>query len=86
MPDRDPLLIALGQALRRMRRERRLSQEEVSLRTGVHRNYVGGVERGEREPTVTTIARLAAALDTSMASIFAEAEALMDQQGDARSG
>ncbi len=35
-----------------------LSQQELGLKTGVHRNYVGGIERGERNPSVTAILKL----------------------------
>ena len=62
VPHRDPLRAALGDALRQTRDERGLSQDELGLDTGVHRNYIGGVERGERQPTVSTVARLAHAL------------------------
>jgi transcriptional regulator with XRE-family HTH domain len=71
---RDPLLVALGQAIRDLRTRAGLSQEELSLRTGVHRNYIGGVERGERRPTVTTVARLAEALKVSTSDLIAAAE------------
>jgi transcriptional regulator with XRE-family HTH domain len=57
------VLVGLGAALRRLRVERRMSQEELSLRTGVHRNYIGGIERAERNPTVATVVTLAWALD-----------------------
>ena len=46
----------------------------VELETGVHRNYIGGIERGERSPTVAVIVRLADALGASLTDPFAEAE------------
>lgn len=74
MATRDRVLIGLGLALRRVRDGRRLSQEELGLRTGVHRNYIGGVERAERNPSVVTVARLADALEISMGELFALAD------------
>jgi transcriptional regulator with XRE-family HTH domain len=68
------LLAGLGRALREARTELRISQEELSLRTGVHRNYIGGIERGERNPSVVTIVKLAAALDLPPSELFREAE------------
>ena len=53
---------AFGRRLRRLRRERDLSQEELGLRADLDRNYVGGIERGERNPTLVNICRLAGAL------------------------
>jgi transcriptional regulator with XRE-family HTH domain len=71
-PDR--LLVGLGKAIRELRAERGWSQEELSLKTGVHRNYIGGIERAERQPTVETVAKLAAALDVTPADLLARAE------------
>ena len=71
-PDR--LLVGLGKAIRELRTERGWSQEDLSLKTGVHRNYIGGIERAERKPTVETVAILAAALDLSVAELLARAE------------
>lgn len=65
------VLVDLGASLRSVREDRGLSQEELSLETGVHRNYIGGIERGERSPTVATVARLADALDVPLADLFA---------------
>lgn len=45
-----------------MRRSAGLSQEELAHRSGLHRTYVGSVERGERNPTVTTLLTLAKGL------------------------
>lgn len=68
------LLLGLGRAIREARAELRISQEELGLRTGVHRNYIGGIERGERNPSVVTVAKLAQALELSPSELFREAE------------
>ena len=68
----DPDLVALGQKVRRFRLEAGLSQEELADRSGLHRNYVGGIERGERNVGVLAFIRLAAALDTTPSELFAE--------------
>ncbi len=73
-PDR--LLVGLGKAIRELRTERGWSQEELSLRTGVHRNYIGGIERAERKPTVETVAVLADALGVKTSELIARAERL----------
>lgn len=75
------LLRALGDALREARQEKGLSQEELGLRTGVHRNYVGGIERGERSPTVLVVATLAEALDVPVHRLLERAESRLDEAG-----
>lgn len=52
---------ALGNALRRVRRERGISQEDFAEMAGVHRNYVGRVERGEIDPSLSSLRGLARA-------------------------
>ena len=54
---------ALGRNLRRFRNERGLSQEAFALELGVHRTYMGGLERGERNLTLQSVEHLAAQLD-----------------------
>ena len=82
MPSSDPLLIALGGAIRTLRFERgHISQERLGLDSGVHRNYIGGIERGEREPTVATIAKLALALDVAPSQLIARGEREAERQG-----
>jgi transcriptional regulator with XRE-family HTH domain len=68
-----PLLVGLGHVIREARGDSRISQEELGLRTGVHRNYIGGIERGERNPSVTTVAVLAQELGVKMSELFARA-------------
>ncbi|HEY5246376.1 MAG TPA: helix-turn-helix transcriptional regulator [Acidimicrobiales bacterium] len=48
-----------GQALRALRKSRSLSQEDFADVLGVHRTYMGGLERGERNVTLRTVERLA---------------------------
>ena len=57
----------LGARVRALREARDWSQEELAERAGLHRTYVSAVERGVRNPTVTVMARMAAALGVSLA-------------------
>jgi len=65
----DPRLIALGSSLRRIRRERNMSQEETARRAGVHPNHVGRIERGSKDVRVTTLLSLLSALEVSPAEL-----------------
>ena len=62
--------IKFGRRIRQLRRERGLSQEELGLRADLDRNYVGGIERGERNPTLVNICRLAGALGIDPAMLL----------------
>ena len=68
------LLHALGEELRASRLRRGMSQEELAGRAGLHRNYVGLLERGQRNPTLLVLAELAAKLKVSVAELIAAAE------------
>jgi transcriptional regulator with XRE-family HTH domain len=53
----------LGENLRRYRQERGLSQEKFAEEVlGVHRTYMGGIERGDRNLTLKSVEKIAAAL------------------------
>lgn len=69
MADSD--LLALGKEVRRFREAQGLSQEELAERSGLHRNYIGGIERGERNVGVKALARLARALGLSPGELLA---------------
>jgi len=59
-----------GRRVRELRLARGLSQEELAFRAGVHRTYLGSIERGERNPALKNIAAIADALDVSLAELF----------------
>jgi len=60
-----------GLRVRRLRKDRGLSQEKLAFDAGIHRTYLGGIERGERNPTLKNITRIARALGVSLAELFA---------------
>jgi transcriptional regulator with XRE-family HTH domain len=68
------VLVAFGAAVRRLRTARGLSQEGLAELAGVHRTYVGGIERGERNVSLLSIDRLAVALSVPPSALMAEAE------------
>ena len=59
-----------GERVRELRLAKGLSQEELAFRAGVHRTYLGGIERGERNPSLKNIAAIAKALDVSLSQLF----------------
>ncbi len=52
----------VGQNVKRNRKERGWSQEELAFESGLHRTYISGIERGARNPTILILARLAKTL------------------------
>ena len=59
-----------GRSVRALREERGYSQEQLAERAGLHRNYVGGIERGERNVAIENIAKLAKALSVRSRDLF----------------
>lgn len=59
----DELSVRLGGNIRSMRLSRGFSQEALAIECGLHRTYIGGVERGERNITIQTLVKIASALN-----------------------
>ena len=66
----DTIQKRFGDRIRALRQLRRLSQEELAFRAGIHRTYLGGVERGERNPALKNINSLAEALNVTLSELF----------------
>jgi transcriptional regulator with XRE-family HTH domain len=64
-----PQLQVLGARIREARRARGWTQEALASAAGIDRSYVGGVERGERNPTFNTLCDICRALGCDVASI-----------------
>lgn len=60
----------LGEHIRTIRKAQGLSQEELAELSGLHRNYIGGVERGERNLVLLNIIRIAHALGMSPSELL----------------
>lgn len=73
-----------GERVRKLRLAKSLSQEELAFKTGVHRTYLGSIERGERNPSLKNIAAIAKALNVTLAQLFSfdgpKAGASLDSQ------
>ena len=63
-----------GGLVRRLRLEQGLSQERLAELSGLHRNYIGAIERAEQTPSIVSADRLAKALGTTLADVFTELE------------
>jgi transcriptional regulator with XRE-family HTH domain len=63
------LLKNLGRQLRALREQTGKSQDTLANDSGLHRTYIGAVERGERNPTILTLSRYAAGLGLTVADL-----------------
>jgi transcriptional regulator with XRE-family HTH domain len=62
--------IRFGRAIRRIRQEQGINQEEAAERCGLHRTYYSGIERGVRNVSLVNIEKLARGLRTSLPKLF----------------
>ena len=72
--DIDRFIQSLGEALRSRRIKAGYSQEGFADEVGLHRTYIGAVERGERNITVKNLVKIADALDISPSLLLKDAE------------
>ncbi|HXN17117.1 MAG TPA: helix-turn-helix transcriptional regulator [Candidatus Binatus sp.] len=64
------ICIRFGRAIRRIREEQRINQEEAAERCGLHRTYYSGVERGIRNVSLKNIEKIGKGLRKSLADLF----------------
>lgn len=64
------ILIKFGERVREKRIEQGLSQEELAVKAGVHRTYIGMIERAEKNITLSNVEKVAKALDISITDLI----------------
>jgi transcriptional regulator with XRE-family HTH domain len=64
------ILVAFGDKVRELRKEKGISQEDLSYKADLHRTYIGMIERAEKNLTLTNIEKIAKALDIDIKSLF----------------
>jgi transcriptional regulator with XRE-family HTH domain len=62
--------IRFGRAIRRIREEQEINQEEAAERCGLHRTYYSGIERGVRNVSLVNIEKVSKGLKTSLPDLF----------------
>ncbi|WP_440639444.1 helix-turn-helix domain-containing protein [Bradyrhizobium sp. PUT101] len=62
----------VGKNVRTIRQERGITQEKLAFEAGIDLTYVGGIERGKRNPSLLVMARIAEALSVPLAKLIAD--------------
>lgn len=68
----DNIVDTLAYNVRALRKEKGLSQEELANSCGLHRTYIGSVERGERNVTLSTLEALSEALEVTVIELLSK--------------
>ena len=80
--ERHPALVALGEQIRKVRKEKGFSQEDFAAKANLGRSYYGGIERGERNVAALNLMRIAVTLGVEMAQLFPNTSVLSTALGD----
>lgn len=74
----------VGRNVKALRQQRGLTQEQLAFDAGLDLTYVGGIERGRRNPSLLVMARLAGALSVDIRELFDGFETQPDPRGPKR--
>ncbi|MFG6416873.1 helix-turn-helix domain-containing protein [Roseateles sp. DC23W] len=75
------LAVKFGQVLRELRKQVGLTQEQLGFEAGLERNYISMLERGERQPTLSTLVKLAKPLRKRASQLVELVETACDAAG-----
>jgi len=64
------ILLQFGKRVREERERQNLSQEQLAVKAGVHRTYIGMIERAEKNITLTNMEKISKALNVSLGQLF----------------
>jgi transcriptional regulator with XRE-family HTH domain len=62
--------VVFGRNVRRLRQQKGLTQEQLAFEAEIDLTYMGGIERGRRNPSLPVMARIAEALSVSLPKLF----------------
>ena len=71
---RSDIAVRFGRAVRKLRLEQKISQEELAERCDLHRTYISDIELGKRNVSLENIERIVTALNQSLSDFFREVE------------
>ena len=69
---KEPILLRFGKNVQELRKAQQLSQEQLAEIAGVHRTYIGMIERAEKNITLCNIEKIAKALNVSISKLLEE--------------
>jgi transcriptional regulator with XRE-family HTH domain len=64
--------VIVGKNVRRMRQQRRMTQEKLAFEADLDLTYIGGIERGRRNPSLLAMARIAKALSVPLVKLISD--------------
>ena len=70
---KSPVAVSIGKAIRKHRIKLDLSQEKFAELVGLSKNYIGDLERGEKEPTISTLQRIGLKIGKSASRLIKDA-------------
>ncbi|WP_068986935.1 helix-turn-helix domain-containing protein [Lysinibacillus xylanilyticus] len=70
----DSLISSIGLQIRLLRKSKNLSQEELAFKAGMHPTYIGQVERGEKNLTISSLHQITTALEINLTDFFSVIE------------
>ncbi|MBL1279776.1 MAG: helix-turn-helix transcriptional regulator [Fluviicola sp.] len=72
MKEKNNILLEFGNVIKSHRKKCGISQEELALKAGLHRTYIGMIERGEKNLTLINIMKISSALEIKISNLFYE--------------
>lgn len=70
MQSKEKILIKFGERVRKLRKAKGLSQEQLAHKADLHRTYIGMIERAEKNITLLNIEKISIALDVDLSTLF----------------
>jgi len=70
LESKEKILVTFGERVRKLRKDKGLSQEQLAFKANLHRTYIGMIERAEKNITLLNIEKIANSLDVEISQLF----------------